>query len=69
MTPGVGRTQQVVIGRTNEEIVRDELDAIPADEVAEITFVSCDDFNPKIPHRNAIWLLTKRYKAHATRHK
>jgi hypothetical protein len=60
---GNNRGQFYTTGRTNEEIVQDELSQIPAEDIAEVKFVSCDDYDNKILKRNAIWLLTKRYKA------
>jgi hypothetical protein len=60
---GSNRNQVYTTGRTNEEVVQDELANIPASDIGDITFVGCDDYNNKIPRRNAIWLLTKRYKS------
>lgn len=59
---GSPKVRGMPTGLSNEEVVRSTLSEILADEVAEITFVACDDYNPKIPHRNAIWLITKRYQ-------
>jgi len=65
---GTNRGQFYTTGRTNEEIVQDELSQIPAEDIGDITFVSCDDYDNKILKRNVIWLLTKRYKANAAKY-
>jgi hypothetical protein len=63
---GNNRGQFYITGRTNEEIVEDELRQIPAEDIAEVKFVSCDDYDNKILKRNVIWLLTKRYKQNSS---
>lgn len=66
---GTNRAIFQTTGRTNEEIVQDELSQIPSEDIAEVIFVSCDEVNPDVPRRNVIWMKTKRYKAAEIRDK
>lgn len=42
-----------------------ELEWIEPKEIAQITYISCDDFVQGIPRRNVIWVVTKRALAGA----
>jgi len=66
LVTGPGNRQYYTTGRTNDEIVRDELAKIPAEDIWTVQYVSCDDYDNKIQKRNVIWLLSKRYKENSS---
>jgi hypothetical protein len=55
---GRNRGRVITAEMTNEDIVRDELSKIPRDEIFEVKYVGCGDWDPTIGKRDVIWVTT-----------
>lgn len=55
---GRNRGRTITAERTNEDIIADELSKIPREEIYEIKYVGCGDWDPSIGKRDVIWVTT-----------
>lgn len=55
---GRNRGREITAEKTNEDYIREELEKIPREEVYEVKYVGCGDWDPAIGKRDVIWVTT-----------